>query len=166
MSKIDALVGSLPQEDGDAPHSRSLVQPGQPSASPVLRVISPPGELSSDLPAARRSPSQDWSELVDRVRMTANRIRELKADAEDQEIHVRDLLEKVREDIKAANDRMQTAEAHALDVQKRAGALVAAAEERAKAAEERARTAESWLLLVKKAFTEEFDRSKTENRPA
>jgi hypothetical protein len=98
--------------------------------------------------------------------MTANRIRELKADAEDQEIHVRDLLEKVREDIKAANDRMQTAEAHALDVQKRAGALVAAAEERAKAAEERARTAESWLLLVKKAFTEEFDRSKTENRPA
>jgi hypothetical protein len=127
-------------------------------------VISPSDELSSDLPAAQRSHSQDWSELVDRARMTAARIRELEADAEDQELHVRELLEKVREDIKAANDRMQTAEAHALDVQRRAGALLAAAEERVKAAEERARIAESWLLQVKKAFTEDTYRPKTEKR--
>lgn len=166
MSKIDALVEDLSQEDGAASHSRSLMQTAQPSAPPALRVIGPSDELSSDLPSARRSNSQDWSELVDRVRMTVTRIRELEADAEDQELHVRELLEKVREDIKAANDRIQTAEAHALDVQKRAGALLAAADERVKAAEERARIAESWLLLVKKAFTEEFDRSKIEKRPA
>jgi len=142
------------------------VQTAQPSAPPVLRVISPSDEFSSDLPTGRRLHPQDWSELVDKVRMTAARIRELEADAQDQELHVRELLEKVREDIKAANDRVQAAEAHAVDVQRRAGALLAAADERVKAAEERARIAESWLLLVKKAFTEEFDRSKTEKRPA
>ena len=114
----------------------------------------------------RHSAPEDWSDLVERVRMTAARIREVEADAQEQELRVRDLLERVREDIKAAHDRTQAAEAHARDVQIRTESLLKAADERVKAAEERARIAESWLTLVRKTFAEEFEAAKVEKRSA
>ena len=70
---------------------------------------------------------------------------------------MRELLERVREDMKAANERAAAAEAHARDVQTRTDALLRAANERVKAAEDRAKTAEEWLAQVSQTLVEEFD---------
>lgn len=166
MNKIEALMRDLSQEVGVEHQSSASVQNSQPSLSNVLRVIGPLDGLSMDMPLTRHSPPEDWSDLIERVRVTAARVREVEADAEEQELRVRDLLERVREDIKAANDRTQAAEAHARDIQIRTEALLKAADERVKAAEERARIAESWLTLLRKTFVEEFEAAKVEKRSA
>jgi hypothetical protein len=166
VSKGDALVGDHSEETGASQLSQSLVQADQSSVAPVLRVVRSADDLARDLPLTRHSPPEDWSDLIEQVRREAARVRDVEAQAEEQELHVRELLERVREDIKSANDRAQAAEAHALDIQRRAGALLAAADERVKAAEERARVAESWLQLVKKTFAEEFAGHKAKRRSA
>ena len=166
MNKVETLIRDLSVEVGTEHQSRTTVPNSQPVVSSVLRVVGPSDGLFSDLPLTRHSAPEDWSDLVDRVRTTAARVREVEADAQEQESRVRDLLERVREDIKAAHDRTQAAEAYAREVQIRSEALLKAADERVKAAEERARIAESWLTLVKKTFVEEFDGAKVEKRSA
>ena len=166
MNKVETLMRDLSVEVGAEHQSRATVPNNQPIVSSVLRVVGPSDGLPSNKPPARESAPDDWSDLVDRVRATAARVREVEADAAEQELRVRDLLERVREDIRAAHDRTQAAEAHARDVQIRSEALLKAADERVRAAEERARIAESWLTLVKKTFAEEFDGAKVEKQSA
>lgn len=116
---------------------------------------------------------QDWSHLIDLMQTKFDECREIKSQAEEQDRRVSELLDRVRDDIRSARERVAAAEAYAqdvetqaevrikaleeraaaaqayaMDVQKRAEALVKAAEERAAAAEQRARSAETWLSRV------------------
>ncbi len=146
------LSRDFPSEQTDA-----RLQPSSASSlSSILRVIGPAERTGADVSAAQRATSQDWSELIERVRNAASRIREAEADAQEQELRVRDLLDRVREDMKAAHDRAQAAEARILEIQTRSDALLKSAEERARVAEERARIAESWLSKISQTITEEF----------
>lgn len=166
MSKIEALMRDLSQATGIEYPSRSHDQSDPPAVSNVLRIPTTLDEPSSDLPTTRSAPAEDWSHLVEQVRMTAARLREVEADAEEQELRVQDLLQKVREDMQAAADRVQAAEAHARDIQSRTEALLKAADQRVKAAEERAQVAEGWLKVIKKTFAEEFEDGASKKRSA
>lgn len=126
------------------------------SLASILRVVNPSDRLSADAALNHRATPQDWSDLIDRVRMAANRVREAEADAHEQETRVRELLDRVREDMKVAHERIKAAEAHAQEIQTRSDALLKAADARTKDAEERARTAEAWLAKISSTITEEF----------
>ena len=113
--------------------------------------------FSLDVAPTRHSPSRDWSDLIEKVREAANRVREAEAAAEQQELHVREVLERVREDMKVANERAVAAEANARDIQLKTDALLKAASARVGAAENRAQIAEEWLAKVSQAIVAEFD---------
>ncbi|GJD96740.1 hypothetical protein OCOJLMKI_3965 [Methylobacterium iners] len=125
------------------------------------------------IPESEHPLQQDWSHLIDLMQTKFEECREIKSQAEEQDKRVSELLDRVRDDIRAARERVAAAEAYAqdvetqaetrikaleeraasaqayaMDVQKRAEAMVKAAEERAAAAEERARLAETWLSRV------------------
>lgn len=157
MNSIDRLMRDLSKDNNEIAKSAPSEKDEQPSLTSILRVIGPLDKLSSDLPPTRYSPSQDWSDLIERVRSAAARVREVEADAHEQELRVRELLERVREDMKAANERAAAAEAHVRDVQTRTDALLRAANERVKAAEDRAKTAEEWLAQISQTLEEEFN---------
>lgn len=157
MNNIEKLMRDLSKETAAEQQSTAQDQNGQASLANILRVIGPLDKLSSDLPLTRHSPPQDWSDLIERVRAAAARVREVEADAHDQELRVRELLDRVREDMKAVNDRALAAEAHARDVQARTDALLRAAEERVRAAETRAQIAEEWLAQVSQTIVDEFN---------
>jgi lysyl-tRNA synthetase class I len=127
----------------------------------------------ADAPENEPPLQQDWSHLIDLMQTRFDECREIKSQAEEQDRRVSELLDRVRDDIRSARERVAAAEAYAqdvetqaevrikaleeraaaaqayaMDVQKRAEALVKAAEERAAAAEQRARSAETWLSRV------------------
>lgn len=131
------------------------------SLGSVLRVVSSmqePAEL-----ATPNAPPQDWDGLIHRVQAAARQARVVEAQAREREERIEHVLERVREDINASNERARIAEMQVRDVQVRAEAQVLAAEERAKAAEararaaeDRARHAEEWLGRVQEAILSEF----------
>ncbi len=156
MNNIEKLMRDLSKDTNGEPQVAAPEQGGPTSLANILRVIGPLDKLSSDLPPTRHSPPQDWSDLIERVRAAAARVREVEADAQEQELRVRELLDRVREDMKAANERALAAETHARDVQIRTEALLRAAEERVRTAETRAQMAEEWLAQVSQTIVDEF----------
>ncbi|MCJ2110306.1 hypothetical protein MKK64_03650 [Methylobacterium sp. E-025] len=124
--------------------------------SKVVRLVEPAGNLDEPLSSAPRSSARDWSALIERVRHAANHAREVEAQAQEQELRVRELLDYAREDIRNAAERVRAAEARTADVQSRADVLLKAADEKVKAAEERARIAEEWLSRVYDTVAREF----------
>lgn len=83
-------------------------------------------------------------------------MRSVEASAQEQDLRVQQILDKVRADIAEAEDRVRAADARLLDANERAAALLTAAEERIQEAEQRARIAEEWLARVEKTITSEF----------
>lgn len=127
------------------------------AASPAtLRAIEPYEEKSSEAQGPLPSRPQDWSTLVDQVQSAAVRMRSVEASAQEQDLRVQQILDKVRADIAEAEDRVRAADARLLDANERAAALLTAAEERIQEAEQRARIAEEWLARVEKTITSEF----------
>lgn len=124
------------------------------SLTSILRLVQTDADTSVSVAAP--SSSQDWANLIERVRAAAHRTREVEAQAQEQEQRVHELLERVREDIKLASERVRAAETRAANVQAQAEQRIRAAEERAEAAEERARIAEDWLKQVHEAIVSEF----------
>ena len=90
------------------------------------------------------------------MQSAAKRTREVEAQAHEQDLHVRQILDEVRTDIADADERVRVAEARVRDVQAQAAAQIRAADARAKAAEERAYLAEGWLARVEEAIATEF----------
>ena len=135
--------------------SQDLSKPAD-SLTSILRLVQTDTDAGVSVPVAAPSSSQDWANLIDRVRAAAHRTREVEAQAQEQEQRVHELLERVREDIKLASERVRTAETKAATVQAQAEQRIRAAEERAEAAEERARIAEDWLKQVHEAIVNEF----------
>ncbi|WP_156647710.1 hypothetical protein [Methylobacterium sp. Leaf87] len=163
MSETDKLTWDLSLQHSDTP-AISTMSDDRKSAklTNVLRVFGSSGDGYAQSAPNRNSPPQDWSQLIERVRSAALRVREVEADAHDQELRVRELLKNVQEDIKTANERVRAAEAHARDIQNRADALLKAADDRVRAAEERARVAEEWLTQLSITIIDGFGDSKTE----
>ena len=139
----------------------------EPGAAPdvnsagVLRVVSSMDE-QAELPAPP-APPQEWDALIHRVQAAARQARVIEAQSREREERIEHVLQRVRDDINAANERARIAEMQARDAQVRAEAQVIAAEERAKAAEARARAAEEraehaeeWLGRVQDAILSEF----------
>lgn len=126
------------------------------SLTSILRLVQSDSEASAAPADGPPSSSQDWANLIERVRAAAHRTREVEAQAQEQEQRVHDLLERVREDVKLASERVRAAETRAANVQAQAEQRIRAAEERAEAAEERARIAEDWLKQVHEAIVSEF----------
>ncbi|GJE72979.1 hypothetical protein CHKEEEPN_4540 [Methylorubrum podarium] len=125
------------------------------SLTSILRLVQTDADASVSVMAPPSS-SQDWANLIERVRAAAHRTREVEAQAQEQEQRVHELLERVRDDIKLASERVRAAETRAANVQAQAEQRIRAAEERAEAAEERARIAEDWLKQVHEAIVSEF----------
>lgn len=131
--------------------------------SSAVKAVPPPGDLVRPQPPTQQLPPQEWKALIQGVQAVARRSREMEIQAHEQETRVGQVLEEVREDINAANQRARDAEANAREVQARAEAQILAAEERAKAAEaraqeaeERAQHAEGWLACVQETILSEF----------
>lgn len=126
------------------------------SLTSILRLVQSDADANASVVVASPSSSQDWANLIDRVRAAAQRTREVEAQAQEQEQRVHELLERVRDDVKLASERVRAAETKAANVQAQAEQRIRAAEERAEAAEERARIAEDWLKQVHEAIVSEF----------
>ncbi|TXM65669.1 hypothetical protein FV222_06530 [Methylobacterium sp. WL103] len=120
-----------------------------------MRLVGTSGGSVAAVPA-RPSPSQDWSKLIDCVRHAAHQTRAVEAAVQKKEMHVQEVLERVREDVKSAGERVRAAEARVVEIQSRTDALLRAADERVAAAEERARIAEDWLSRVYDTIASEF----------
>lgn len=127
----------------------------------ILRVVSSLNEQAE--PPSHRSSPQDWDALIHRVQAAARQSREVEARAREREDRIEAVLQQVREDVHASNERVRVAEAQAREAQIRAEALIMVADERAKTAEarvrvaeERAQHAEEWLVRVQDAITAEF----------
>lgn len=121
----------------------------------VLRAFGPSND--DDLP---RDPmhehGSDWSVLIERIRATANRVRQVEAQARERENEVEELLACVRADMRIAEERVRTAELQAAQAQASAAERIRQLEERARLAEDRARTAEAWLKQVHETIFSEF----------
>ena len=125
------------------------------SIATILRAFG--SSIDDDLPrSTMREPNTDWSALIDRIRSTASRIREVEAQSRERETHVEELLERARADMRMAEERVRAAEAQASDLQVAAMERVRAAEERAAQAEERARISEAWLKQIHETIFNEF----------
>lgn len=158
VNETDKLMRDLSGTHPEAPpHGDVLDSNSDKKLTNVLRVFGSSGESSYNTPPNRNSSPQDWSKLIDRVRSAALRVREVEADAHEQEMRVREILKNVQEDIKSANERVRAAEAHARDIQARADALLRVADDRVKAAEERARVAEEWLTQLSITIIDGFE---------
>lgn len=98
----------------------------------------------------------DWSAVLDRIRSTASRVREVEAQTRARESHVEELLERARADMRVAEERVRAAEAQASQAQVAAMERIRAAEARASEAEERARISEAWLKQIHDTIFDEF----------
>lgn len=103
-----------------------------------------------------REPGSDWSVLIEKIRSSASRVREVEAQAHDREIELQEILERCRADIGAANERVRAAEMRASQAETSAAERIHALEERARLAEERASACEAWLKKVHDAIMSEF----------
>ncbi|MCJ2108056.1 hypothetical protein MKK70_22305 [Methylobacterium sp. E-041] len=126
------------------------------SANKVVQLLEPVSDVAEPLLSAPRSLLRDWSKLIDLVRDAGKHARKVEAQAQEQELRVRELLEHARENIRNAAERVHAAEARTADVQSRADTLLKAADEKVKAAEERTWIAEEWLTRVYDTIATEF----------
>lgn len=143
----------------ERPPGTDLVLPSivsDSSLSNVLRLVGSFDDLDDGLPPNPPPPVPDWSGVIERVHQAATRVREVEAQAHEQELRVQELLQRVREDVNRAAERARAADARAADLQTQCETLLKAADERVKAAEERARIAEGWLAQVYDAIVSEF----------
>ena len=90
------------------------------SLTSILRLVQSDADANASLVVASPSSSQDWANLIDRVRAAAQRTREVEAQAQEQEQRVHELLERVRDDVKLASERVRAAETKAANVQAQA----------------------------------------------
>lgn len=161
MNQVKQLPWDAIENDLEA-KARPGQQIGDASLTNVLRVIGPFDDLAADTTSARRPPPKDWSMLIDRVRNAANRMRDVEAEAHEQELRVQQLLERVREDIRESEERVKESDARVREANARAAALLKAADERVQEAEERARVAEEWLSRIHETIAGEFFQGPTE----
>lgn len=148
---------------------RDGTQEASPALAETLTIADPPATLPSILrvvhasleqnplaSAASPPSSQDWTNLIERVRAAAVHARNVEAQAQEQDQRVEELLIRVREDVKRAGDKVRAAEAKAARIEADAELRIRAAEDRAAAAEERASIAEDWLRRVHEVISDEF----------
>lgn len=120
----------------------------------LSQTVKPAGALNtSSLP---RNAAQAGPALLAIITQAASQVREVRANAHEQEEHVHKLLLQVRADMQDANARVQAAEARAREAEQRAQAVIASANDRVAAAEERAREAEDWFARITEAVRQEF----------
>jgi hypothetical protein len=103
-----------------------------------------------------RETDADWSGLIERIRSTASRVRDVEAHSREREMQLDEIMQRARADIAAAEDRIRAAEAQASQIEATASVRIQAAEQRADAAEERARVAEAWLRRIHETIFTEF----------
>lgn len=156
MSSATQVRWERPSVQTSEPIDPAKSKAADGSITNVLRLIGSFDHPGADGPPTRTSPDQEWADLIDRIRDMANHVRRVEAQSQEQELHVQNLLDRAREDIKAAAERVRATDARAVDIQARSEALLKAADERVKAAEERARIAEGWLALIREAIATEF----------
>ena len=157
MDPVKKVVLPL-QTDRPAVSSLAYAEPGTGSTlSNVLRLVGSFDDLDDGAPPTRRSSSEDWSNIIDRIHQAASHVREVEVQAHEQELRVQELLKLAREDVTLANERARAADARASEIQVRCETLLKSADERVKAAEERARIAEGWLARVYDTIASEFE---------
>ncbi len=122
----------------------------------ILSIVHAVLEQAPSITAALPSSSQDWTNLIERLRAAAAHARYVEARAQEQDQRVEDLLVRVREDVKRASDKVRAAEAKAARIEADAELRIRAAEDRAAAAEERASIAEDWLRRLHEVVSDEF----------
>ena len=126
------------------------------SLSAVIRLVGSFDDLDDDLlPDSGRS-LPDWSGVIERVHQAAAHVRDVEAQAREQDLRVQELLQRAQDDVNRAAEHVRSAEARAVELQAHSKALLKAADARVKAAEERARIAEGWLAQVHHAIVSEF----------
>ena len=158
MSSAKRIRWDLPsvQAQASVPGTPGKDAASDSSLTSVLRLIGSFDDLESNAPPTCKSPVQDWSRLIDRIRDASTHARKVEAQSQEQELRVQQLLNHAREDVKAAAERVRAADARIAETQARSEALLKAADERVKAAEERARIAEEWLTQVYETIASEF----------
>ncbi|WP_243931334.1 hypothetical protein [Methylobacterium sp. J-076] len=103
-----------------------------------------------------RESGSDWSVLIERIRASAARVREVEAQASERETLIEGILERVRADLGAAEERVRVAEAQTARAEAAAAERIRAAEARLAEAEARARTSEEWLKRIHETIFSEF----------
>lgn len=146
-----------------SPHrSVGLISPPATSSRSTNAVA----ERSSSLMPTRRLSDAEAEALMHHLRAEAVRVRAVESEMREQEKHVQELLERVREDIASADARVRAAERKAAEIQAAADARIQDAERQTTMAEERARAAEKWLSQISEAIIGEFDLSLIEKMSA
>lgn len=135
----------------------STAAPGPQPVTGISELLKSFGTSIDDpFPAPLRTRAGDWSGLIDRIRETAQHVRDVEAHARQRDDQMDDLVQKVRGDMAEAEARVRSAEAHSAAVEVQAMEMIQAAEARAAAAEERARIAEEWLVRIQEIIQSEF----------
>jgi hypothetical protein len=142
-------------EEFEADLGASAVKaPPNDSIATILRAF---GTSIDDQPRIpMRETDADWSGLIERIRSTATRVRDVEAQSRERETQLDEIMQRARADIAAAEDRIRAAEAQASQIEATASVRIQAAEQRADAAEERARIAEAWLRRIHETIYSEF----------
>ncbi len=128
-------------------------EPARPDPlTSLVRLVRAP----TTQPEAPPVSPEDWTGLIDRVRLAASRAREAEAHALDREQQMQELMRQVRAEAEAAEARVRAAETRAAAAEARAETCLRDAESRIEQAEARARTAETWLLRIHETIASEF----------
>jgi hypothetical protein len=98
----------------------------------------------------------DGAELLASIHAAGNYVRELEQHTQTHAQRLQNLVGKVREHLRAAEERAQQAEAREQQTRAWAEAAVEAASDRVRAAEARAQEVEAWLGRIAKAIQAEF----------
>lgn len=158
FSNISSMKSPQLERTTDYNSSTASLAAAPPPAAGLATILRAFGSsIDDDLP---RDPMQehgsDWSVLIERIRATASRVRQVEAQARERENEVEELLACVRADMRVAEERVRTAELQAAQAEASAAERIRQLEERARLAEDRARTAEAWLKQVHETIFSEF----------
>ena len=145
------------EPEGVSAMPSSLVERLLPAGVMGLRPMKSP----HDPARAANVPFQgNWSGLLDRIHTVGSHIRDVEAETVEQDRSVKELLEQVRLDMKAASDRVRAAEQIAMDIHERAIRQIMAAEDRADAAVASARSAQERFAALSRLIEQEFPSAK------
>lgn len=125
----------------------------------VSVIVEPPADPKGSNENAISPPRQDaWdgAELLALIQAAGGYVRELELHTRTQAQRLQELVGKVREHLRAADERAQQAEAREQQTRLWAEAAVEAASERVRVAEARAQAAETWLARIAEAIQVEF----------
>jgi len=129
----------------------------RPAASIATILKAFGSSIDDDSPrTTMREPGSDWSMLIDRIRLSASRVREVEAQARERELEFDKMVERFRADMGVAEERVRAAEAKASQAEAAAAERIRSLEERARIAEDRARACEAWLRQVHDTIVDEF----------